>query len=221
MNSKSNMNLQAHSCRFCTYFGGKGQKDGIDFPWLADDKYAALVSVGALVPGWTLICPIEHKLNMGEHYRTTEFWEFASQVEEVVRNRYGSTRVFEHGARATDSLTSCGIGHAHLHLVPLVFPLTIEALRFDPDKSWQPCSASQIEERTGGREYLFVSDQFEAKETKGLLCVLSEGTSQFFRRVIARRIGLNNFYDYRQYPMMDIGEASVRALREDALALHK
>jgi hypothetical protein len=177
-----------------------------------------MISKGALVPGWTLICPSTHGFSLAAHYQRREFWSFASNAEAVVRARYGDVRVFEHGAGYAGSPTGCGTDHAHLHLVPLAFDLATEAMRFDSTLAWQACRAADIAHRVAGREYLFVSDRFEGAETAGLLCLLDTPTSQFFRRVVALRLGLREFYDYRRHPMLDIARSSANELRSDVLA---
>ncbi len=214
--SEGGVTLSSPLCRFCEYLRNSSPQEGINTPWVSDGTYSALVSVGALVSGWTLICPIEHELNMATHYRSAEMWAFVSTVEDLVRQRYGEVRLFEHGARFDGSLTGCGTDHAHLHLVPLDFLLIEEALQFDRTKVWQPCLASDIEEHTGGQEYLFVADCFARDRTEGMLCLLTKDTSQFFRRVIAHRLGLSDCFDYRRHPMMDIAESSAKQLRLDA-----
>ena len=219
MDAHRNSALTTLPCRFCGYFGSKSSKNGIDSPWLMNERYAALVSVGALAPGWSLVCPVEHQLNMGKHYQNSEFWDFTSTVENAVHQKYGDVCLFEHGARFDESPTSCGTGHAHLHLVPLAFSLTVEALRFDQEKHWQPCSMTEIQERSGGREYLFVSDRFKRDQTSGLISILNEGISQFFRRVIANRLGMGEFYDYKRYPMLEVAEASAEQLRTHVSAV--
>lgn len=202
-------------CRFCAIFQKEADLPGVYTPWLANGDYAALVSVGALVPGWTLLCPVAHHTNMQASYAAPNFWEFASLVESVVSNRYGQVSVFEHGPNVPESLTGCGTGHAHMHLVPVDFSLTVESIRFDRTKSWTSCFASEIAARVDGREYLFVADKFEGTSTRGMLCVLEESTSQFFRKVIAQRLGMAEFSDYRRYPMLDIVEASSLQLATD------
>ena len=204
-------------CRFCSYFGSEST-DPVDAPWFRDDDYCAMVSKGALVPGWSLICPAKHGLSLANDYRLQEFWKFSSKAEAIIRARYGEVRLFEHGASFAGSLTGCGTDHAHLHLVPLAFGLSTEALRYDASQEWSPCLASDIAERTSGREYLFVSDRFEGTETAGLLCLPKTPISQFFRRVVASRLGLKEFYDYRRHPMLDIASSSASHLRSDVRA---
>jgi diadenosine tetraphosphate (Ap4A) HIT family hydrolase len=213
-----NMNFDKPSeCRFCGYFGRQAV-ELVDTPWLKDDEYCAIVSKGALVPGWSLICPVGHDVGLTSHYCSAKFWDFASKAESVIRARYGDVRVFEHGAGYAGSPTGCGTDHAHLHLVPLQFSLATEALRSDSALKWSSCKVEDIKERVAGREYLFVSDRFDGSRTSGLLCLLGLPISQFFRRVVASRLGMKEFYDYRRHPMLEIAERTALDLRADAVA---
>lgn len=203
------------SCHFCDIFSDGPVKQGIDHPWLEGSKYAAIVSVGALVPGWSLLSPIAHATNMSSCFNDLGFWSFASKAENILRNRYGKVCVFEHGAQFSGSQTGCGTDHAHLHMVPLGFSLSQEAIRFDPALVWKPCLISEISICTDGREYLFVADDFRGQETIGLLCILETPISQYFRRVIATRNGMSDFFNYRLFPMLEIAEASAAQLHAD------
>lgn len=202
-------------CRFCRIFSDKKKGTGIDVPWLTNDNYVAMVSIGALVPGWSLVCPIEHQINLSNHYKKTEFWDFVTDVVNGIRFRYGDVRLFEHRAYTQESVTGCGTGHAHLHVVPLDFSLKNESLLYDAERKWHPCSVFDIQSMSNGQEYLFVADQFNRDQTTGLITLLDEGTSQFFRKVIADHLGLGEFFDYRRYPMLDIAEQSATQLRAD------
>lgn len=205
------------NCRLCGFFRGTSA-DPADTPWLNDSNYCAVVSKGALVPGWTLICPLKHVYCLANDYQRNEFWNFSSKAEAIIRARYGDVQMFEHGANHAGSSTGCGTDHAHLHLVPLEFSVSTEALRYDTTLKWSSCQVLDIKERVAGREYLFVSGRFEGDQTSGLLCLLETPVSQFFRRVVASRLGLREFYDYRRYPMLDIAFSSASNLRSDALA---
>lgn len=204
------------SCRFCQILSDNKVTHGVDHPWLANCQYAAIISVGALVPGWSLISPVEHATNMSSCFNDDEFWLFASRAEKILRNRYGRVCVFEHGAQYTGSQTGCGTDHAHLHMVPLGFLLSQEAVRFDPALIWKRCPISEIAIHANGREYLFVADDFRGQETIGFLSVLETPISQYFRRVIATRIGMSDFYNYRHFPMLEIAESSAAQLHTDA-----
>jgi len=122
---KNAMNMTYHpdskevECRFCSLLNGADDK--FDSTWLSDETYRAMVSVGSMVPGWSMVCPIDHHVNLSEFYRKQDFWDFASNAAAVIARRYGMCTMFEHGACNETSLTGCGVGHAHGHLVPLDF----------------------------------------------------------------------------------------------------
>lgn len=201
-------------CRFCGYFSRDAVED-VDTPWLRDNNYCAIVSKGALVPGWSLLCPLKHGLSLKDDYKNETFWDFAGKAEAIIRARHGEVRVFEHGAGYEGSLTGCGTDHAHLHIVPLVFDLTTEVLRYDSTLNWVSCEARDVQEIVAEREYLFVADKFNGYRTAGLVCMPGQPVSQFFRRIVATRLGLREFYDYRRHPMLDIATSSALQLRAD------
>lgn len=215
-NTVEKIAMQPVDCRFCDYISGKQSAHEADRPWLRDADYAAFVSVGALVPGWSLICPTKHAYNLSGHYSSAAFWNFTNSAVDICKKLYGEVRVFEHGACSGGSLTSCGTAHAHLHIVPLTFSLVDEAMKFEPARIWKSCSVGKIAQHSCGNEYLFMSDSYNGTETRGHLAMLSEGTSQFFRRVIANRLGRGAEYNYRDYPKHEIADSSAVLLHEVA-----
>lgn len=202
------------ACRFCSLLSGSD--DMFDSVWLSEGGYRAMVSVGALVPGWSLICPVDHAVNLANDFARRDFWEFASTAARVLEDRYGKCSFFEHGAASEESLTGCGVGHAHGHLVPLDFSLELEARQSAPELSWRQCLATEVGAIANGREYLFVAGRYDGQATVGSLCVLEKSTSQFFRQLIARRLGVGDLYDYKKYPMLEIAAESARELRGHA-----
>jgi diadenosine tetraphosphate (Ap4A) HIT family hydrolase len=221
MNNDKSAPVAVTTCRFCSHLRAESQAGNIDTPWMRDSEYAALVTVGSLVPGWSLICPVGHGLNLSSHYKEKVFWRFCHAAAKIVDQNYGPVTIFEHGARHYGSPTGCGTNHAHLHLVPLSFDLAVETIRFDRTHVWERCLITEVEERSAGREYLFLSTKLNGPETEGLICTPNEPISQFFRRVIANRIGLGNFFDYRRYQMMEIGQSSFARLSVAAGSLQR
>ena len=193
-------------CRICAVASGRYALGGADRPWLENERYLALTSIGPLVEGWTLAVPRTHSLNLLNDYTDASFVRFVRNALSVIEAAYGSAVVFEHGAQCEGSATSCGTSHAHLHIVPLKFSLQREAVRFDRSLKWFRCSLNSIKERVGHQEYLFVADRYEGAETTGEVCVLQSGQSQFFRRVIAERLGLTGQSDYKTHPNLATAE---------------
>ena len=105
-------------CRFCG-ISDRMHGENFNLPIAESEHFFAMASIGSFVPGWTLVCPKRHYLNLADFYETAEFVEFSSRVGSAVVQAYGAPVVaFEHGCRHAGSLTGCGTDHAHLHLVP-------------------------------------------------------------------------------------------------------
>lgn len=219
MKSYFNPHSVSDHCRFCGYLAGNPHADAMNKPWLNSRDYGALVSVGALVPGWSLVCPVQHKLNLVDEYKLSSFWNFVDDAAQVLAEQYGQISVFEHGAFSDTSRTSCGTVHAHLHLVPLSFSLVDASRQYDKDIIWRHCKATEIKEITAHHEYLFVADQYASEETTGMIHLLDQGVSQFFRKVIAQKIGIADQYDYRTNPMIETVADTVTQLRKKTMPL--
>lgn len=198
-------------CRFCDYMS-HGSKNPIDTPWMSSIGHSAFVSIGALVEGWSLIVPKKHALNLSAEYKSTDFWNFTAEAISAVQEIYGKISIFEHGAFKPDSKTSCGTGHAHLHIVPLDFSLFEATVQLNTEMKWEACRAEEIAEKSQGQEYLFVTDSFQHSETEGHICILQQETSQFFRRVIAHKIGKPDEFDYKKFKMNDTSNRSIERL---------
>lgn len=204
---------KSSDCRICAIASGQYALGEVDRPWLEDDRYVAFTSIGALVEGWSLASPRAHALNLLEDYADPAFVGFVCKVIETVEAVYGSVIVFEHGAQCEGSETSCGTSHAHLHIVPINFSLQQEAASFDSGLSWFNCQLKDIKAQIGKREYLFVADRYKGAETTGEACILNEGQSQFFRRVIARKLGRPDESNYRTHANFATAAAGSCALR--------
>lgn len=207
---------QQNSCRFCTFLGDADNQHPANRPWHSHDGYAALASFGALVPGWSLICPRSHAINLAQHYLRTDFWEFAHDIAQRLSLRYQKPiQFFEHGPQMRGSRTGCGTDHAHLHAVPLDFSVGQEASAWG-ELTWVKCKAVEICDITKGREYLFAVTKFNGTESEGQIAILDAEISQFFRMVIARKLQIEDRYDYKQFPMLDVVEATVEDMRANA-----
>ncbi|WP_369927216.1 HIT family protein [Xanthomonas sp. NCPPB 2632] len=210
------ISLTEKSCRICAAAYGSTASAEYDRPWLQSPDYLAFASIGALVPGWSLVFPKNHYLNLARDFTTDAFWSFARRAHEVVEAQFGRAVVFEHGAQHENSATGCGTDHAHMHIVPLTFSLVDAAKDFDHSIIWRRCKASEVNDTAEGNEYLFVSDTFNGAETEGQIAVLQTGRSQFFRRVIASKLGCPVEFDYKFHRFESTAVATARTLRATA-----
>lgn len=202
-----------NKCRFCDIASGKYQYIGIDEPFLCNDYFMAIVSIGAMVDGWTLIVPREHHLSMRDLYDNSSFKTFLDKVLPYLYRKYGSLVAFEHGANKEGSITACGTDHAHLHLVPLGETL-LPDIRTS-GLNWRICNSSEIVFQSEKNEYLFYCE-LNMNETwgksNGYLHVLEYPISQYFRHLIAKRKGVPELSDYRRFPQLDIARQTQKEL---------
>jgi diadenosine tetraphosphate (Ap4A) HIT family hydrolase len=192
---------------------GKYQYSNIDPPFARNEAYAAIASIGALVEGWTLIVPKEHQFSMRYFYDDLRFTNFVQLVIPRLVSKYGAIIAFEHGANMEESLTSCGTDHAHLHLVPFEGSLVPDFMR--SDMKWIRSRPTEIITKAGKNEYLFYTElglKINWKDPSGFLHILKNPTSQYFRRLIAARIGNVETADYKLYPFMETAKRTRREL---------
>jgi diadenosine tetraphosphate (Ap4A) HIT family hydrolase len=202
-------------CRFCEIGAGSAPDCVADLPWATCPGYVAFVSLGALAPGWSLVAPKGHRLNLADDYAEAAFHSFVTSCAASLRGNTKFVAAFEHGCTTDVSLTGCGTAHAHLHLVPLDLDLEALAQSYDPELEWIPARPAAVAGIANGSEYLFVMRDASIEE--GLIAILKCGRSQFFRRVIARALGREIEFDYREYPQLDVVNASaVRLISESA-----
>lgn len=200
------------SCRFCELASSHDRNRAADQVLYETGRYFAISSIGGFIPGWTLVCPKSHQLNLSQLYPEESFIQFVKDVQEVVSREYGPCVTFEHGAIAEGSITACGANHAHLHIVPFSRSLQSLLPEEDPSLDWNACFAGQIATFSGGQEYLFCADKFVGHKTMGLACVLPQQRSQFFRRVLSKAVGMTEFYDYKRYPFEEISSDTAKRL---------
>lgn len=200
------------ACKFCEVGAGMFLNE-MDRPICESADYYAICSVGGFVPGWTLIFPKMHVLNMSSEYSKPTFREFVHKVTAMVRKEYGQCVHFEHGAATLNSQTGCGVNHAHLHIVPFSKGLESLALASRPNYAWRKVSAEGIEAACQKSEYLFCSDAFDGGEATGLLSPLTTPESQFFRKLIAVSLGLNALYDYKLHRFEELSLSTAAHLR--------
>lgn len=204
-----------NNCRFCNIVDGKYQYAEIDQPFVSNDAFVAMASIGALIEGWSLIIPKEHQLSMKNVYDKHDFAGFMETVIPLLVQQYGSLISFEHGSNKEGSITACGTDHAHLHLVPYYGSL-FSGLQ-SSGLQWVKCHVSEIASRVEKNEYLFYSELGTEKtwhDPVGYLHILDRPISQFFRHLIAARTGHTETSDYRQFPYLDAARKTRRTLAE-------
>lgn len=202
-------------CRFCSIKNGNRIFELIDAPIIENENYYLLSSIGALVEGWTLVIPKKHECSMKKHYTNSNFYSFINNCIRIIKKAYGVNKVivFEHGANKFGSMTACGTNHSHIHIVPLNDSLLND---FSAALSVAKVKFDQVEDCVKDSEYLLyaeVADKFETSEC--YLHLLREPISQFFRRIIADKLGCPEKYNYREYNNIEVSAATVKTLQKE------
>ncbi|MCZ2901188.1 HIT family protein [Burkholderia thailandensis] len=205
--------LPEMGCRFCRIAAG-GARLSHDRVLMESDDYFAIASIGGFIEGWTLVCTKRHTLNFSDDYRRQTFKEFASEVADTVSSAYGSIVVFEHGVRSHGSLTGCGTDHAHLHLVPFRDSLVDLVRDYDRARTWSHGPAKDVEQLADGREYLLMADSLAELDTAAYASLVERPESQFFRKALASRFGIDGSSDYRLFPFAERTELTARRVGE-------
>lgn len=202
-------------CRFCSVQHGDKKYKITDTPIMENESYYLLSSIGALIEGWTLVIPKTHEYSMKKHYSDSKFYEFVNQCVNIIKKAYGVDKVivFEHGANQFGSLTACGTNHCHIHIVPLK-----ESLLKDIDKifDWEKLPFNQVENYVKNSEYLLYADvEGDLESSECYVHLLKEPVSQFFRRIIADKLGCPDKYNYKENENIDISNSTVKTLQKE------
>ncbi|WP_428738239.1 HIT family protein [Sulfurimonas sp.] len=200
------------SCRFCNIVKKQYTYAEVDKPFYENDDFMALASIGSMVKGWSLIVPKKHTLSMQNCYASQNFQNILAKVIPTMKKEYGNLVAFEHGSNEEGSITACGTDHAHFHIVP--YKASLIPFLNDSELFWEKCLASEIQEKTQGKEYLFYMDiHDEDIESKyGLLHILEKPISQYFRKLLARLIGKSSQANYKDHPFLENSESTSKVL---------
>lgn len=164
-------------------------------PWDVDltpeAPFATVPSRGAIVPGWLLVLPRHPAINIAA-LADKERSALRQQARSIsARLNVGTaprTVYFEHGPTMGGTPAGCGVDHAHLHVVPLGFDL-LEAL--PTGMGWKVVSHGDPWADLGRRDYLLAG-----YGERWLACEPVAPRSQFFRRLIAERVGCSTLWDH-------------------------
>lgn len=183
-------------CRYCTSFLGLRSEDQ-EAIWntriMESEHFVVVPTLGMLVPGWLLIVTKAHYLNMA--VLPSAYYSELEDVKIVVRHelssKFGPTVFFEHGPACPGKPVGCGIDHAHWHAVPLSFDLLPDLEVYFPHIRIH----SALELRmifNHHTSYLF----YENQGGEAYAFPASDVPSQFFRRLVAQKIGESACWDW-------------------------
>lgn len=195
-----------NNCRLCSIVDGGYAMGKADTPILQTENFLMIPDAGALVKGWVLIVPTVHCCSMRDFYSKSIFTKMFDKAINRLTDVFECSRIlfFEHGANKFDSLTSCGTNHAHLHMMPGDFSILdsiSSKYRFDR------IELDKIGEYIGTSEYLMYGEyDVNTHDLFTYITLLSEPTSQFFRKEIAEKLGCLDNYNYKDHLNLNIAE---------------
>ena len=199
-------------CNYCdNILNFATQKSSCDEVLFESENFVVTTSLGAFIEGWILIISKRHITSMSQ-LSAIEMQQLSTlivDVRERVEQVYGSTVVFEHGSLKPGTHFGCGIDHAHVHIVPFedsILPIINKELI---DIRWRELKRIKdidLEKKP----YLFVIDR---EESNGVISNPDSIPSQFIRRVLAKHLGISEYFDYHQYLFEDKATATCQSLR--------
>ncbi|MEA3015340.1 MAG: hypothetical protein QOI38_62 [Sphingomonadales bacterium] len=190
-------------CDFCRELeGSPGTRFHALYAGVADTRivietchFAALPTLGQLFSGSMLIIPKEHvetSARVAPHLRP-ELGCLLARVVETVRP-YGSPVFFEHGALSCTG-GSCGIYHAHIHVMPLPAPVTPRLFLGERARISNSLEGA-LAALSSSEQYLLFGRNTEVAYSE-VDQLDFQPPSQFFRRALAKRFHTAVPWDWR------------------------
>ena len=170
-------------------------------PVLLENAFAAVMpSVGALVLGHVLVCPMRHlrSLAIAQCDEYTGLINLAGTAAVVLREHTGlPVHRFEHGSATRGERVACSVEHAHLHLIPTAVDVS---LALESVAAWRVVAKGQkaLKNAVGAREYLL----YEAPNGMTFVATGDQRgfASQLLRRLFADAIGRSASWNWRTHP---------------------
>ena len=197
------------SCPFCSELSG-GRSQYSD--WAAENSslpanrilyagshWVIVPSIGAITSGYLLFISKLHRLSAAEcgAQEIAELEDLIDRTRDFLEKVYHLPCVlFEHGGTTNAKSTAASVSHCHIHIVPFRGDL----LAADDDRA--AVSISGL--RDIGRQiqtpasYLF----YQSNQKKNYLIVRGGYPSQYFRKLLAERLGIKERWDWRDSPLL-------------------
>jgi ATP adenylyltransferase len=185
--------------------------------FLETSSFVAMPSLGQIVDGYTILCSREHVPSIGASLLQSPITDLVEAIR-LVRERIGRTYgtpvvMFEHGGGDRNPQLTCGVNHAHLHVIP-------SEVDFSDDErvarlAWRRCAVGDLRSfRDLSSGYLFYTDP----RGEGFITTETDGVpSQFFRQVLADAVSKSREWNWREFPHLDRVAAAALLMRAPEL----
>ena len=203
------------SCRFCDLLlSDSPSRSETETILFESDRFVVWPSIGALVPGWTIIVSKLHVESMAQldDAALRELMMIEESMRVSLQQAFRKPAVaFEHGPWQAGLGVGCGTDHAHLHMVPTDVDLISGAQAIQPDLEWRATDgwAGARDALTAQRSYILMRDP----ERGDWLATGSKLPSQLLRRSLAAEIGAPHRFDWKKNPELGNVRMTVEALK--------
>lgn len=162
---------------------------------LRTKNFVVMPTLGQIFKGSVLILPVAHVETLAAlpAEQLTELEMLSAKVHDRSR-MIGHPVILEHGS-TQEAAGSCGIYHAHLHVVPLPAPIRPQKLLPDSGTGFTTLSDA-LSALTSTCHYLLAGDDTGVHVVDTSLLAEAPG-SQFFRRRLVSMFGVNRPWDWR------------------------
>lgn len=159
-------------------------------------NFVAIPTIGQIFPGSLLLIPRAHietcaQLNIGLQRELVDFIQTVS----FVTKQFGEPIFFEHGA-TTCTGGSCGIYHAHLHVVPLPVWVSPDLL-FEEHLATAHNLLQVFDNLKDCQHYLLIGNQ-DSVVFADVNQLNTKPSSQYFRRRLAEWFRVDRPWNWRE-----------------------
>ena len=174
----------------------------------------AVASLGQIVEGYAVVFGREDRISLRglEKGDRREFLRFVRAARQRVEQRFGPTVMFEHGASCSGTNVSCGVNQIHVHIAPY----SGRPLKNEIEKSFQHKATGQTTDQMLEKLSSWGIDRpYFWLEDRGGVFLFSYGEkreSQVVRRVIAQQVGMDEQWNWREYPTQELAERVAKEL---------
>ena len=178
-----------------------GDRPLYDTPVMESQTWVVAPSLGALLPGWLIILPRRAALNFRQWAKAGgDPFNVLAEVGAALGLERADYIWFEHGPRTEGTAVGCGVDYAHIHMLirpPFSFDDFVTQLRSDDRVCWRNVSPSEIyAEPALAGSYFAVGHGDRAL----MASEVEEAGSQYIRRAVARLVGMDSAWNYREFP---------------------
>jgi len=198
-------------CRLCFAIKEGGDTYQENMVLFETENFVVMPTRGQFVEGWVMIVSKKHYKCFAQQKKSeiNEFESLLEKTKNILGKKYSKAIAFEHGPSEKVNIhAGCCIEHTHIHVVPYVIGEQLfKLIDFNFEKF--SCLERLYDSVNYGDGYLFLQDE-KGKNYKSI--VDRYIPKQYMRKVIARLLGRNSFWDWRIYNFEDNIRSTIKTL---------